>query len=775
MKLKNSIKKMPTCLMAVALMTMAAAMTASAASPPTLQGRIVRRPVTPGDVTKYKLASTTEVSGGLSTVGVGTPIYLEAEASIAIPASNIVSVTWGLTTQPIGSVATFTDSPLGTNVPVYDPSDRVLFQVLGRTLLRPDAIGQYTVTLTIATTSYGTTNLTQTITAGTFVGINTCTLCHSGGIQAEDKYTTWRTTGHANIFTEGINGLLGSYSASCLKCHTVGYDTTASATNGGFDDVMKQTGWTFPTVLTNSNWAAMPPSLQNVANIQCENCHGPGSQHAYSLGNTNLISKTVNSGDCNQCHDAPTHHVKGTEWYVSRHALTTGPSSVNCLPCHSANGFIARGASATNANYALIPTPNATFASLSCQTCHEPHGETVPLDNPHLVRVMGAVTMPDGTVVTNAGTGALCLECHKVRNGSATNQLVNYPIGKPTWYGGSSFGVHDGPQGDMIEGVNAHTYGQTIPSAAHRSAVTNLCVGCHMQTVAISDPAFLKAGGHTFNMAYSVVTTNGGILVTNSYDKVDVCVQCHGQIDSFDMVRSDYNGDGVIQGVQTEVQKLLDKLSTMLPNSTYQASGNYVADGLVKTGVSFKTNWPSKFLKAGYNWQFVANDGSKGVHNAPFAVGLLRASIGDLTGDSNNDGLADAWQIQYFGSPNSPSAAPNATPAGDGVPNWMKYILGLNPLQPGISVTNGLSVGVVWADGNSLVNPFGSTNTIQIYTAAEVAFDTEAGKTYQIQGASSVSSGWQNVGNAIPGTGNAVSYVTPTRQNVQQFYRVYSY
>ncbi len=38
----------------------------------------------------------------------------------------------------------------------------------------------------------------------------------------------------------------------------------------------------------------------------------------------------------------------------------------------------------------------------------------------------------------------------------------------------------------MIEGINAFTYGQTIPSSAHRNSVTNLCVGCHMQTLASS-------------------------------------------------------------------------------------------------------------------------------------------------------------------------------------------------------------------------------------------------------------------------------------------------
>src|ERR1035437_9422937 len=762
-------KKAITCLMGVVLITIVAATSASAATP-TLTPQLVLRPLTPGDVTIYKLPSTTEVSGGLSTVGVGTAVYLEAEVNIAIPATDILSVTWVLTNTPGGSAATLTTSPPGMNVPVYEPSDLTRSQVApvnGRMLLLPNMVGQYTVTATIVSATYGTTNVTKTITAATYMGINTCALCHSGGKIAEDKFTTWQTTAHSMIFSNGINGYLGSYSVSCLKCHTVGYNTTATATNGGFDDVMKSTGWTFPTVLTNSNWAAIPASLRNLGNIQCENCHGPGSQHAYGLGDTNLISKTVYSGDCNQCHDAPTHHIKGTEWYVSRHAMTTGPSSANCLPCHSANGFIARADVNPDGSYAVTATTNATFAPFPCQTAHDPHGETVPANNPHLLRALAAVTMPDGTVVTNAGFGAVCLQCHQNRNGGATNQLANYPLGKTTWFGGSTFGVHDNPQGDMIEGINAHTYGQSIPSSAHRSAVTNLCVGCHMQTVNLGDPAFLLAGGHTWNMSYTVVT-NG---VTNTVAKVDVCVQCHGPLTSFDMVRGDYNGDGVTEGVQTEVQHLLDKLSTLLPNSTYQAnSNNYVADGLVKTSVSYKTNWPVKFLKAGYNWQFVQMDGSRGVHNAPFAVGLLKASIGDLTGDANNDGLPDAWQIQYFGSVNNPAAAPNAMPAGDGVPNWLKYSLGLNPLVPGAVVPG----GVVWANGNSLGSPAG-TNTVQIYTAAEVAFNTVAGRTYQVQEATSLSSGWQNLGTPIPGTGAAISYVTPTRKNVQQFFRVYSY
>ena len=303
---------------------MVAATTASAAAPPALMGQIALRPLTPEDKILYGLPSTLETSGGLSTVGVGTPAYLEAEVNITIAASNIVSVTWVLTNTPFGSVATLTNSPLGPNVPIYDPANRTAYQVAypgGRTLLRPDVAGQYTVVATIVTSGSGSTNLTQVITAGTYMGVDVCELCHSGSSALPPAYATyqpWTTTAHSMIFSNGIDGYLGShYSASCLPCHTVGYDTTPSSlADNGFYSVSKQLGWTFPAVLSPTNFASLPYQLQNLGNIQCENCHGPGSQHVSQLGNTNFITKTVNAGDCNQCHDdSPTHPQARNGWY----------------------------------------------------------------------------------------------------------------------------------------------------------------------------------------------------------------------------------------------------------------------------------------------------------------------------------------------------------------------------------------------------------------------------------------------------------------------------
>jgi len=579
------------------------------------------------------------------------------------------------------------------------------------------------------------------------MGVAICGLCHSGSAYAEDKYTPWTNTAHAHIFTEGINGVASShYGPSCLPCHTVGYNANTNAivnpNNGGFDDLARLYGWTFPAVLAPTNWAYMEavyPQVAGLANIQCENCHGPGSQHANNLGDPNMISKTVAAGDCNQCHDAPTHHIKGAEWSNSRHAVAVEETSSSCSRCHTAQGFV---------NYASDkPAVSVPYEVITCAACHEPHDAT----NPHQLRTMAAVTLMDNktTITTNtAGMGILCMNCHMSRR-DATNYVE-------VSNGSSHYGPHHGPQSDMLAGANAMNYGQDIHSSAHRDVVKDSCVTCHMQEVGEGSAAFTHAGGHTWNMKW-----DSG---TNVVELTEACVECHGEIEGFDFKRQDYDGDGVVEGVQTEVKGLLARLGYLLPPVNQP-----------KDDIEINSSWNRQQLRAGYNYRFVQEDGSFGVHNLSYAVGLLKASIADLTGDGNNDGLPDSWQIQYFGAANSPNAAPNAMPAGDDVPNWMKYILGLNPLLPGISVTNGLSIGVVWADGNRLENPYGPTNTIQIYTAAEVAFNTEQGKTYQIQAASSVSSGWQNIGAPIVGTGNAVSYVTPTRQDVKQFYQVVSY
>ena len=212
---------------------------------------------------------------------------------------------------------------------------------------------------------------------------------------------------------------------------------------------------------------------------------------------------------------------------------------------------------------------------------------------------------------------------------------------------------------------------------------------------------------------------------------------------------------------------LLNQLSTLLPNATYQSNGTYVADGLVKSSLSIKTNWPAQFLKAAYNFQFVANDGSLGVHNAPYAVGLLKASIANLSGRASNRAFRTRGKFSASADHN-PLAAQDATPTGGGFPNWLKYALGINPSVHQHRSAHGCRLGQ-----RLLEHHPGKHQQSHLYIhRRRGGFRHPAGTTYQIQAISSLGGGWSNVGGAIVGDGNTMSYLTPTRNDSMQFYRV---
>ena len=589
----------PTGPLAVVVLIMVA--TTMAYAQTNLQATLALRPLTAGEIATYGLPATTESSIGLTTVGIGQAAYLEAQVGISVAASDISGVTWTLNRKPDGSKAGITSSPLGPNVPVYEPSDRLAIQAAGRALLRPDVTGVYEVSATITTHSGPTATVAQTIVAATYVGISACAKCHNGG-SAPSMVPSWSKTLHAGIFTSEITGTAGdtSYSTSCWGCHTVGYDLNSTIPNGGFDKVMAQLGWKAPTTISPANWTNMPTALQNVANIQCENCHGPGSEHASSGGTPWEISVATGSGTCGSCHDEPSHHVKTAEWNNSMHAVTTTDpaGSATCVGCHTSFGFIGRMTGAANVSTA--------YSAINCQTCHEPHGQTAPSTAAHLIRNDAPVKLADGTMVSNAGEGALCMNCHQARVSAETYAA--------TTAGSSHFGPHEGPQADMLEGANGFTYGHIIPSSAHAFVAQNTCVACHIQTTAATDKAFLQAGGHTFKASFTPAGS------TTPVQLVAACQGCHGpEVTTFNFPLFDYNDDGVIEGVQTEVQHLLDQLSTMLPPA-----------GQPKTALTIDATWTRPQLEAAYNWLFVTNDGSHGIHNTAYAVGLLKASIDDL-------------------------------------------------------------------------------------------------------------------------------------------------
>lgn len=593
------------CILAlVALNVTGGAAALMAQTAPTLDARIFLRPMNNDDTSAYKLAPAPQRSAGLSTVGIGQPAYLEVLVNKAIPAEQIAGVTWELASRPSTSKAELVDGPIGMDVPTYEPSDRAISQVAGRKMLRPDVPGQYTVTATVSTVSAGKATLRQIITGATYVGIKACGTCHSipVGTESVSKAASWSQTVHSKIFKDGMNGVASDhYGQNCLPCHTVGYDADpAAAGNGGFADLAKKLNWTFPTVMKEGTYDTVPEALRNVGNIQCENCHGPGSQHVVSGGNKTLISVSMGSGDCGQCHGALNNHYRAAEWANSRHASATrspsGAGREGCVGCHTGLGFMERirdGQAKT-----------VDYVAINCQTCHDPHGQT---NDTHLVRNPGPVSLLDGTAVPeSAGKGALCMTCHQSR------QHAN--VYAATTAGTARFGPHHSPQADMLVGSNGYSYGLDIPGSAHVYAVDDSCVGCHMQPMTSAITGFTRAGGHTFNV-------KGEVPGKGTVELVGECQKCHGpRLKTFDFPLLDYDGDGKIDGVQTEVQHLLDKLSALLPPV-----------GTAKTSLTIDAKWTPAQLKGSYNWQFVNNDGSRGIHNTAYAVGLLKASIADLS------------------------------------------------------------------------------------------------------------------------------------------------
>jgi hypothetical protein len=127
-----------------------------------------------------------------------------------------------------------------------------------------------------------------------------------------------------------------------------------------------------------------------------------------------------------------------------------------------------------------------------------------------------------------------------------------------------------------------------------------------------------QVGGHSANMHYSGPTSIGG---TADFDNTTGCANCHGPSKTkfTDWQASmDYDGNGVIEDIQTEVKGCLAKIVTLLPN-------NATHDTIDWTQINSLTQ-----KKAYWNYQLIKNDGSYGMHNAKFAFDVLTKTLNAL-------------------------------------------------------------------------------------------------------------------------------------------------
>ncbi|MGD8780540.1 MAG: T9SS type A sorting domain-containing protein [Ignavibacteria bacterium] len=542
------------------------------------------------------------VYDGLQNVGVGTKIYLNGYSD----AGDAANGTWLISSQPDGSSAEFGETyDLDTN-------SQIISIVL-------DVVGQYQFEF-----SNGTNYASITFNAGTYLGYDSgslnCNTCHS------ETATNWLETKHATTLERGLNGTLSNHFQDfCVRCHSTGYDSDANS--DGFDDrdfvfpdTTSQT--TYEEVLVNS------PEAMKLANVQCEACHGPGSEH---IGNTN-DSRIVNSFDtklCSKCHDSGTHHVFPAQFDVSNHAdLDRNSTSASCAQCHNGAGFVnyVKGGKVT------LTEDEPAEVNIVCAACHDPHNAT----NDHQLRTVEA-TLETGEEVTVGGLGKLCMNCHRTRRDAVdytTNYLDNLS---------SHYGPHHGNQAEVLLATNYPDLGVTFESTMHYNYTTDACVSCHMNdqgTVDENDNVLLS-GGHSFRMS----TPDGE-------DNVAACEPCHS-FESFEAVTAeidgvtDFDGDGTDEDLQHEVEGMLHKIEMMLPPLDSEEIN------------TIDSTWTPLQAKAFYIWEMIEEDGSYGIHNAEFAVGILTETISQLEGATDVEeieGLPATYALeQNYPNPFNPS------------------------------------------------------------------------------------------------------------------------
>ncbi|UCD64820.1 MAG: hypothetical protein JSW34_05135 [Candidatus Zixiibacteriota bacterium] len=302
--------------------------------------------------------------------------------------------------------------------------------------------------------------------------------------------------------------------------------------------------------------------------------------------------------DCLQCHAGLLDQAQG-EWANSTHASGANVDYTNrggsdCGRCHNQDGYLYYLENGT-----LPDEPFESAKAIGCFTCHDPHGTGTLA-----VRQTDPYVLENGYVFDH-GDANQCAACHHARFDVTSDIYDNIEVSR-------RFGPHHSNQSDMISGTNGWEFpgeDYQFPLSPHVNQVEEACVGCHM-----ADPrthAGYVLGGHSWNMHVDGVEDNlAGVCAASS---------CHGEdVEEYDFLAdADYDNDGTVEGYQTEIHGMLDSLEVLLE-----------IQGVLDEGSQFSTTIADANLAGAlYNWVFIEEDQSSGIHNFNYARSLLEASI----------------------------------------------------------------------------------------------------------------------------------------------------
>ena len=431
-----------------------------------------------------------------------------------------------------------------------------------------------------------------------YAGESTCAQCHG------NVHSTVMTTAHAQAF-KTLQQIHQDTNPGCLPCHTVGYGLPT-----GFTDALHT------------------PQLEGV---QCENCHGPGGNHAANPGDQTVIPRVELAAQvCGGCHNARFPPPFFEDWSASPHqavvpdvlqSMASSPNNINnCGRCHSGS-----------AREALLDGQNPTTltndfnVAITCAVCHEPHAENVWTNvlngviafSNQLTGVTAYITNNQlGLVYTNQLRNAfastndfylttsdvfsnkydptinVCAQCHNDRGAAWTD---------------NKFSPHHSPQYNMLLGTVGALVDGTAPNfPATHSQLEMQCTECHLQSGVDNE------SGHTFQVAaytacYSCHPNPGGLVQFTTSNFSNQILQTKALLDMWatnkapDALRTNY---GTLAWEYTTPGDL--------------SSGSPGPNSMQQTNLI-----PADIRMARFDLYLVFYDGSYGVHNRPYGSKLL--------------------------------------------------------------------------------------------------------------------------------------------------------
>ncbi len=343
----------------------------------------------------------------------------------------------------------------------------------------------------------------------------------------------------------------------------------------------------------------------------CLQCHS-SKDKVWAAGYAASIHPTESAGElttCFGCHGDQNFDLIAAQqqWANSKHGSGDNINRnrnyssryQSCEKCHTNEGFVAEVTG--------VAADGEHFTAISCFTCHAPHSNG-NLD----LRVTAAVTLGNGEIF-DRGPANLCASCHKSRRDVGTYVYDGVKLS-------SHFGPHYSNQSDMLTGTGGYEYdGYSYTSSAHTAVTTEGCIDCHMAGSQAN-----VVGGHTWNMH-----NEERHLENLTGCNVSTCHGITGELEDLNrLADSDFDGDGTIEGVQDEIEGLEHELRDLLAAAglveeddeepgEYHPAANLVVPAADSAG-------------AVYNWKFVEEDRSDGIHNTNYAVDLLQSSINFL-------------------------------------------------------------------------------------------------------------------------------------------------